>query len=111
MFTKKSLKKVVSLVFIMLLAACGSKNDNLPTAALQARSFLAEQLNISEDKIDIIGIEKVEWTDSCFGLGGPAESCLAAITPGWQVFLDIDGQVYEVRLNEEATLVRSPQFP
>ena len=44
------------------------------------------------------------------GLGGPAESCLAVITPGWRVNLLVDDQdKYEVRTDELGDVIRINQ--
>lgn len=103
-----------SLLVIMLLAACGSAptatEEDTPPAVLEARSWLADQLDVPEDEITIISSEQVDWTDSCYGLGGPAESCLAAITPGWRAEFEVAGERYEVRFDETGTIARSPQI-
>ena len=92
MLTSNVLKKVISLVFIiLLLTACGARDDDTPAAVLKAQSFLAEQLEIPVEEIKIVSVEEVEWTDSCFGLGGAAEICATEITPGWQLFFDVNG--------------------
>lgn len=48
------------------------------------------------------------WSDGCLGLGGLAESCLAALTEGWQVELidSTHGQSYVYRSNLNGTHVR-----
>lgn len=53
--------------------------------------------------------EPVEWSDSCLGLGGPAESCLMAITPGYRVTFEARGASYEVRTDETGSAVRFQQ--
>ena len=35
--------------------------------------------------IEKLSVEEADWSDSCLGLGGPAESCLAVITPGYRM--------------------------
>lgn len=103
------IRNAIYLVLVILaLSACGT--DDPPAAVLQARSLLADQLGVSAEEITIISVEEVEWTDSCFGLGGAAEMCAAEITPGWRVILDVNGQEYEVRSNKTGTLIRSPQL-
>ena len=47
---------------------------------------------------------------SCFGLGGPAETCAAVVTPGWLANFEVSGQPYEVRFGETGTIARSPQI-
>ena len=53
--------------------------------------------------------EPVEWSDSCLGLGGPAESCLMAITPGYRVTFEARGASYEVLTDETGSAVRFQQ--
>jgi hypothetical protein len=68
-----------------------------PDFANQALDWLATETGVSAADLRLVEAERVEWTDSCFGLGGPAESCLAAVTPGWRIVFEAGGQQYEVR--------------
>jgi hypothetical protein len=109
MLTNNALKKAIYLVLVILaLSACGT--DDPPAAVLQAQSLLADQIGVSAEEIKIISMEEVEWTDSCFGLGGAAEMCAAEMTSGWRVIFDANGQRYEVRSNKTGTIIRSPQL-
>jgi heat shock protein HslJ len=78
-----------------------------PEAVLDAQRWLANQLGLPVEQVQIVDQQQAEWTDSCLGLGGPAESCLAVITPGWLVMLAADGQTYEVRTDETGDTIRS----
>lgn len=78
-----------------------------PAAVITARQYLADQLGVEPATIEIISFERREWTDSCLGLGGPAESCLQVITPGWMVMLGYEGQAYEVHTDEMANAIRT----
>jgi hypothetical protein len=86
----------------------GESDDGLlpPVAVIRAREMLAEREGISADQIEIISFERAEWSDSCLGLGGPAESCLAAITPGWRVELRAEIKQYMARTDELGDAVR-----
>jgi hypothetical protein len=108
MLKSKVFKKVISLVVIILALTACDKDDSPPAAVLQAQSFLAEQLDVLVEEIKIVSIEEVAWNDSCFGLGGAAEICVAEITPGWLVYFDVNGKQYEVRSNKAGTIVRIP---
>ncbi len=70
------------------------------------RAALAQELNVDPLTITLESAESVEWTDSCLGLGGPAESCLQAITPGFLVKVSHDGTVYEFHTDQTAESVR-----
>jgi hypothetical protein len=112
---KKTLIFALALLISLFLAACRSievpTGGGLPAGAvLTAQSWLADQLGVAVEEVTIINSEQVEWTDSCLGLGGPAEICAAAITPGWQATFEVNGQQYEVRVDESGTTVRSPEI-
>jgi hypothetical protein len=104
------------MFILVLLAACGTPTNIEdggplpPKAVVEGRSWLAGLLNVAANNIEIVSMEQVEWTDSCLGLGGPAEICAAVITPGWRVYFQVNGQQYEVRLNASGDITRSPQF-
>lgn len=76
------------------------------TATAAAVAHLANELGVAEADIEVVSAEATEFTDSCLGLGGPEESCLQAITPGWSVMLSAGGQDYEVRTDETGEQVR-----
>jgi hypothetical protein len=74
--------------------------------AVAAKQMLAEKLGVNVDQIEFVAANTMEWSDSCLGLGGPAESCLMAVTPGYLVKLKVNGVEYEVRTDEEGKAVR-----
>jgi len=108
------------LLISTALAACGGSPANPeqedgseglpPVAVVKAREVLAAELNVGVEQVAIQSYARQDWTDSCLGLGGPAESCLAAIYPGWQVMLLVDGgESYEVRTDELGEIIRIKQ--
>jgi heat shock protein HslJ len=126
MKTQQALFVLVIALVALFLVGCGPVSvtlpgtgdgetpappDQLPGAVLEAQNWLAERLSLTVDQLEIVSFEQVDWTDSCLGLGGPAESCLQAITPGYQVIVRAGGQEYEVRTDETGMAIRSPQFP
>ena len=80
-------------------------SDQAPFA-LAAKAALSQKLGISEDEVSFVSAEPVEWSDSCLGLGGPAESCALMITPGYNVILNAQGTDYEVHTDESGSVVR-----
>ena len=112
---------LVTALLALLLAACSPQAeilpgagtplspDQLPEAVMAAQSWLAEQLGFPVDQVEIVSFDQEEWTDSCLGLGGPAESCLQAVTPGYRLVVRVGGQEYEVRTDATGTAIRSPQ--
>lgn len=116
----RSRGSVVSWIIVFFLAtivlgACGAdqsssdEGDAPPAAVAKARDALATELDVETDEVAIESYKEAEWSDSCLGLGGPAESCLAAIHLGWQVMLSVDGELYEVRTDELGDIIRFKQ--
>jgi len=67
---------------------------------------LATELGFAESDITVVSATETEFSDGCLGLGGPAESCLQALTPGWTIMLSAGGQEYEVRTDATGEQVR-----
>lgn len=107
---------LVALILTVFLAACGpdtnaaqdsqGSSEPPPVAVVKAREALATHLEISIEEVPQGSHERAEWTDSCLGLGGPAESCLSAAYPGWQVKFEVDGTSHEVRTDELGEIIR-----
>ncbi len=76
------------------------------TAAAAAQEFLATQLDVALGDVQVMSVQAMEFSDSCLGFGGPDESCLQAITPGWIVILDVGGKTYEAHTDETGQVVR-----
>jgi len=123
-FQKKITYLGVSLL-VLFLAACAPQAPGVPVtgetsvpntptpfpelppeAVLEAQRWLATQLNVAAEQVQVVEVEQAEWTDSCLGLGQANESCLQAITPGWRAIFEINGQRYEVRTDETGSAIR-----
>jgi hypothetical protein len=96
---------------VVRIADTATQEPGLPNAAVRAIEELAAELGIAMETIEVVSFSQQEWSDSCLGLGGPAESCAQAITPGWLVILRApgDGVAYEVRTDETGDVVRFQQ--
>ena len=57
------------------------------SAATRSRilAFAAKDLGRSARNLTIREVQSATWSDSCLGLGGPAEICAQAQVPGWWV--------------------------
>jgi hypothetical protein len=82
-------------------------NLPIPTAVSAAKSTLATEVGITESEILILEALETEWSDSCLGLGGPAESCLQVITPGYNVLMQANGKEYRYRTNSDGSAIRA----
>lgn len=109
---------------VLLLVACAPQQSEVPVtgqtpsagtsaspglppeAVLDAQRWLAEQLSVAVEQVEIVEVEQAVWTDSCLGLGGPAESCLRTDVPGWRVVFENNGERYEVRTDETGSTIR-----
>lgn len=81
-------------------------NMPVPAGVDAARKALAQNLKVAENQIIIMSAFEKEWSDSCLGLGGAAESCAAVITPGYEVTMQATGKTYVYRTNAAGTAVR-----
>jgi hypothetical protein len=82
-------------------------NLPVPPGVQAARDALAGKLDVEASAILILEAHEKDWPDSCLGLGGPAESCLAAITPGYDVLMAYQGTEYRYRTDVEGSVVRA----
>lgn len=71
-----------------------------------AVQFAAAELGVDPANIQVIGVEPVDWRNSCLGVEKPGEMCLEVITPGYRVVLEIDGQQVYVHSNESGDVMR-----
>ncbi len=108
------------ILFLMVLSACApqtpGQNPQQPSGgmvtkdkapfAVAAKTALSQKLGIAVEKVGFVSADGVDWTDSCLGLGGPAESCLQAITPGYKVILAAEEKQYEIHTDEAGSVVR-----
>lgn len=81
-------------------------NLPVPPAVAAVRTYVAAKAGIEEGLVIIMTAYEKEWSDSCLGLGGPAESCLQAITPGWEVSVQANGKVTTYRTNADGSVIR-----
>jgi hypothetical protein len=128
---KRRLLLFTTMLLMLLIAACSPQGlpvtempgtetpvadepvlpvEDFPAAVIAARQALANRLGVSVDQIDVVSYTQVDWPDGCLGLGGPAEACLAVITPGYDVRLEVDGELYAYRTDLAGTSVRPDTF-
>jgi hypothetical protein len=72
---------------------------------------LRQQLQLDIDQVTVVGAQAAEWPDSCLGLPAADEACAEAITPGYRVVLEAQGQAYEYRTNQDGSTVRLAKAP
>lgn len=87
--------------------AAAPLSDSTAQQALVVQD-LAAKLNIPTTEIKVVSVTAMEWTDSCLGIARPEMSCLQAITPGYLMVLEAQGQQYEYHTNADASVILTP---
>ncbi len=110
---------MIVFTLCLLIAACSPTGATPANEAVQpqqveavdsATADMAAQLNLDLEAIQVIKVEDAEWSDSCLGLGGPAESCALVIVPGYRITLEADGVQYVYRTDESGSTLRLEQI-
>jgi hypothetical protein len=52
-------------------------------------------LGISNEEIEVVEVEEVEWPDTSLGCPEPGMVYAQVIVPGWRVVMRVGGKVYE----------------
>lgn len=84
--------------------------DLPPKAVLDGQRILADELGAEIFNVQLVEVERMDWSDGCLGLGRPDEGCLAAVTSGWRAIFEVDGIRYEVRTDETGEAIRWQQL-
>ena len=71
------------------------------TAALEA---LAAVSGRTVEEIEVVLVTPMQWPDACLGLPEAGEACAQVITPGYEVTLNLDGNVSVYRTDEDANV-------
>lgn len=79
----------------------------LPRSVVRrVKQEIAQNYNIPPRNLTIVHFSRETWTDGCLGLGGPAESCLAAMVEGWRVEVSNGQQNWVYRTDLTGQTVR-----
>ena len=84
-------------------------NLPVPQAVAAVKTYAAQKSGVSEGLVIVMTAYQKDWSDGCLGLGGPAEGCLAAITPGYEVTVSIGGVEQTYRTNADGSVIRREQ--
>jgi hypothetical protein len=77
-----------------------------PDVALNVQNRVSEILKTPVENLQLESIEQMEWPNGCLGLPEQAEVCTEAITPGWLLVFNVNGQKYRFRIDQAGTVVR-----
>ena len=120
LFITLALVVIVGIGFLFLYPRGDEKNptsaDNAPPGSIHnlpvpqaiaaVKAHVAEKSGVDQGLIIVLTAYEKDWSDSCLGLGGPAESCLFAITPGYEVSVQVKGVEQKYRTNADGSEIR-----
>lgn len=84
-------------------------NLPVPQAVSAVKKHAAKSAGVSDELVIVLKAYEKEWSDGCLGLGGPAESCIAAITPGYEVTVQVKNAEQKYRTNTDGSDIRREQ--
>ena len=58
-----------------------------PSVVLQARREFARLQNGQPSQVTTLGVDRVDWPDSCLGVRPSSATCVAGVTPGFRIVL------------------------
>jgi hypothetical protein len=68
--------------------------------------LLADALGTEKQEFVIRGVGKVDWPDSCLGLGESGEVCEQVVVPGYWVLVEYELEVYQIRTSADGSEIR-----
>lgn len=78
-----------------LLAEITPTTPTLPGAVEAVQQLIADRLDMDPQQVEVLQYEKVDWPDACLGVQNPEQICAQVITPGYQILIQVNEQVYE----------------
>jgi hypothetical protein len=118
---KMSSKWIIVLVCAVLtLSGCSSAGTDIPPTemiatavnalppdvAVNVQNRVSEILKTPVESLQLESIQEMEWPNGCLGLPEEAEVCTEALTPGWLLVFNVNGQQYRFRIDQTGTVVR-----
>jgi hypothetical protein len=72
---------------------------------------LARMLGISQETIEVVTVDSVEWKNSALGCQQPGQMALTVITPGYRIVLAAGDGTFEYHTDTRGTFVLCQQTP
>jgi len=70
-----------------------------------AQEDLARRLGLAVDRIQLLSVEAVQWSDASLGCPQPGMMYAQVITPGFRVVLEGKGQAYEYHTDTDLSVI------
>ncbi|MGP1384555.1 MAG: hypothetical protein ACTS2F_13410 [Thainema sp.] len=85
-----------------------SQRNRMIPASLEAqiKARIRAEYDINPSRLRVSEAERETWSDSCLGLGGPAEICAFVMTPGWRVTMTAGDSTWIYRTDESGNSIR-----
>lgn len=79
-----------------------------PSIVTAIQNDIRQRTGLDPSNYTITRATQRTWSDGCLGLGGPAESCLFAMTPGWRVVVTSNNnrRTWIYRTNQNGSSIR-----
>lgn len=66
-----------------------------------SKDFLAQEVKIGVDKLELVSAVEVEWPNSCLGVSKEGIFCFQVITPGYRlIYREENGNIHEVHTDK-----------
>jgi hypothetical protein len=101
--TINTLSKALGTTITQTPAAAGGPPSQV---TLAAQNRLASALGVPATQVQLVSGDQAQWPNTCLGLTSPGAACADEVTPGWRMTFNVNGQQYEVRTDESASVVR-----
>ncbi len=85
-----------------------SQRNRMIPGNLEARlrNTIRTEYDVNPSRLRVSEAERQTWSDSCLGLGGPAELCAFVMTPGWRVTMTNGDSTWVYRTDESGSVIR-----
>lgn len=124
------LRLALLVVLALLLAACGdaggpsaptpgemailaanatSTPDETLAPVIAAREDLAVRFDLAPEEVAVLSVTPKEWPDTCLDvtyLGQEDEVCAQVVTPGYEVVLRLEDNIFTYHTDQEGAIVR-----
>lgn len=77
-----------------------------PGVVAAAMAVVAEATGADMSTATIVEAEAVEWSDGALGCPEPDLMYIQVITPGYRIVIDVGGEEYDVRTNDDGSVAR-----
>ncbi len=84
-------------------------SGNLASLVDTSKEDLARRLEITPDEIEVLHIEKAEWSDTSLGCAKPGLTRRFIAIPGYRIILSANGLNHAYHTNKESGIVYCPK--